>query len=757
MPAPEEEMVPGGEEAAQPPAEPVEEPEAPPAEPELAEEGAMPEPVEEPAAPEPVEEAAGQEPAEPREAEEGAEQEPGKVAGEQQPPPEWDALLRKLRQEYAVGEQQKEAQSEEHYKMAERYYRSTDFDRAALECEKALKLNPNHAAASALKHEIDFLRNRGAATPESEYYRDIMNTAIARHQQLLVEVDKKISKGQRHYNLGEYEDAEREFRMVLEYAKWMPTGPGIDDRRVLAIEWLERTKQAHQQQMLDEEIAKRVRAEEERQKVETIRIIEERRQLEVMFGQAQLHFEREEYQKCMNMCDRILYIEPNLNSVIEMKMVSMRLRQLKADHDLLKTYVEEWKRNFEELELAVLVPCRDLEFPERSVWDFIRKRKPRGIQESLEDETDPADQAILEKLRAIRITIDMQDAPLADVIEYIREISGLNFVIDSQNVDRDDPITIKVSDIILEGALKLILNPRDYGFYVEGGVVIITSGEAIGMRTKLEMYDVQDLIFSLRDFPGVDISLRDERLHGAFRAEEESEYQPFTGEDLVDLIERVIDPEGWGEGDKSIMFQNGLLIVTTTADVHRKIQKFLSDLRLSTGIIVNIEARFLACEDRWLEQVGMDFRDLDIARDGGILDLDDINPTAIFTNLPIFTPEDPAATFYPGGNPNPPGLRNPVSAFGQLTLRERFLPGTAAAGSETSAGITWAGGDDVTRLLGTRVQHIMNNDFLVNRYWDLVFFPLGGATIQYTLLDDVSLEAILKLVSRSERNQILTA
>ena len=47
-----------------------------------------------------------------------------------------------------------------------------------------------------------------------------------------------------------------------------------------------------------------------------------------------------------------------------------------------------------------------------------------------EDQLRPEDQEIVEKLKSIRITIDMQNAGLNAVVDYIREISGLNFVID---------------------------------------------------------------------------------------------------------------------------------------------------------------------------------------------------------------------------------------------------------------------------------------------------------------------------------------
>ena len=59
--------------------------------------------------------------------------------------------------------------------------------------------------------------------------------------------------------------------------------------------------------------------------------------------------------------------------------------------------------------------------------------------------------------------------------------------------------------------------------------------------------------------------------------------------------------------------------------------------------------------------------------------------------------------------------------------------------------------------MGARVQQIMSGDFLIQQFYTNVLGPLGGATMQYTLLDDISLETIIRLVSRNEKNTLLTA
>ena len=640
---------------------------------------------------------------------------------------EWEELLRQLKQTYAVTEQQKSTQADEHYRLAERYYQAGDFEKAELECEKALKLNPSHPGANALFLEVQFLLGRGKATPVSQEMAKYREQALVRHQQVLLEVDQAHARGVRAYNRGDYDAAEREFRTILEYAKWMPTGVELETRRKQALDMLERTKEARRQKSLDEERQRLRLIEEEKERENVRRLIDQKRELELLFGQAQMHFEREEYPRCVEICERILHINPNLSSVAEMRNVAQRLQFMKSDRDNLKGYVEEWKRTFELIERYGCVQGDLLDLAPRDVWEEILKRKPKGIAE-LEEEIQPEDQAIADKLRAIKITIDMQNAPLTAVVEYIREISGLNMVIDTKAIEKPEEqmISIKVADIVLDGALKLILGPKNWAHAVQDGTVIITSAEALKKRVKLELYDVQDLTYGIQDFPGVDISLSQETI-GTQVAFEEGKKAVFTGDDLANLIKNTIHKEHWEDAEgKSCQFQNGLLIVRNSVDVHKAVRKFLSDLRATTGMLVSCETRFLMVEDDFLHQVGMDLRDLTNiaglpARVTGITNLVDINPASV-TNTPFFVDPDGA---------------------GPLTA--------------TSAGISGVWGDHVARNMGARVQHVMINDFLVNRFYQQVLRPLGGATLQYTLLDDVSLEMILRLVSRSERNHVLTA
>src|ERR1043165_2918713 len=116
------------------------------------------------------------------------------------------------------------------------------------------------------------------------------------------------------------------------------------------------------------------------------------------------------------------------------------------------------------------------------------------------------------------------------------------------------PISFKVQDIVLDGALRLMLQPRNKAYLVRDGVVLITTADALKKRVKLELYDVQDLTYGMADFPGVDISLAQDAIGTAVAAGEEAKQQ-FTGEDLANLIKNTIPKDQREEADgQSIQF-----------------------------------------------------------------------------------------------------------------------------------------------------------------------------------------------------------
>jgi hypothetical protein len=167
-----------------------------------------------------------------------------------------------------------------------------------------------------------------------------------------------------------------------------------DPNHPLAAEVKEETRKArHRQTIIGEpSIEKWARGESASGNAEVRRKVDQRRELELLFAQARNHFEREEYSKVVESCDRMLSIDPRLSVVDEMKMVSQRFNHAKSDPELTRPYIEQWQRKFDEVEALGVVQNDSLSPAARDLWlKMIKKRKPKGIL-GADDANEPVEE-----------------------------------------------------------------------------------------------------------------------------------------------------------------------------------------------------------------------------------------------------------------------------------------------------------------------------------------------------------------------------
>jgi hypothetical protein len=82
----------------------------------------------------------------------------------------------------------------------------------------------------------------------------------------------------------------------------------------------------------------------------------------------------------------------------------------------------------------------------------------------------PGDVEASDKLRVIRITIDMQSSPLTAIAGYLTEISGLKFIVDAAIPEGQR--SLKVQDLVLPRVLELLTLPYGSDVKIEGGTVV---------------------------------------------------------------------------------------------------------------------------------------------------------------------------------------------------------------------------------------------------------------------------------------------
>ena len=195
---------------------------------------------------------------------------------------------------------------------------------------------------------------------------------------------------------------------------------------------------------------------------------------------------------------------------------------------------------------------------------------------------DPVREQIVGKLTGLRVSLEFNETPLEEAIEFIQQFSNLNILIDSTVTERypkgSVKITMKVKDLPLASALKLLLETRGLTLLYRDQVLLVVTEERANKSVFMRVYDVRDLLMKINEFPGPEISLEPLKVGVVPTV---SEPPPGLTEDfVVSAVRANCGKETWDANPKvSIELHNGLLIVTQSQEVHKQIKGLLQKLR----------------------------------------------------------------------------------------------------------------------------------------------------------------------------------
>lgn len=206
-----------------------------------------------------------------------------------------------------------------------------------------------------------------------------------------------------------------------------------------------------------------------------------------------------------------------------------------------------------------------------------------GAAAAQDNPANPA-RKVRDQLASMRISLDFTDARLSDVISYFREFSGLNFHLDSDAVAKEgDKVTLKLRDVTLKSALKLLLIPRDLVCTHRAGVLRIAPKSKLADSAVTRVYDARELLFPLRDFAGPRMELvppGSNALVGVIFDPEEEPVRTINEEFVCDIVRDCTGHRTWDENPAASISQiNGLLVITHSRAVHEEIERVLERLK----------------------------------------------------------------------------------------------------------------------------------------------------------------------------------
>ena len=259
------------------------------------------------------------------------------------------------------------------------------------------------------------------------------------------------------------------------------------------------------------------------------------------------------------------------------------------------------------------------------------------------------------------VSVDFHAAPLREVIDDLRSWQNINIYVDraaleADEVSLDRPISVKVENVSLKSALKLVLKEAHLTYVVKDEVLQVTTERAARGKMQCIVYAVADLLEDNLHYPGAPV--------GTGKTSPE--------EALMKLIRSTICPQEWCEmGGPDTMDFHPLtrsLVVNATADVQEQIVDLLNALhhridpgeeeeRQSVGPCEGCKALLNACHEamdagRQREAAALAAKAYALDPDQAAADPlvykmhlvgDDAEPAPITPCLPPVDPETPAA------------------------------------------------------------------------------------------------------------------
>ena len=502
--------------------------------------------------------------------------------------------------------------------------------------ERVLVLDEDNAEAKEL-YEFASRRAGGGAASETGAMSELRREMMIARQVAQLEIDTRMKRSRER--LAEPDTAD-DFDKAAELANSAMAvlennesvfPPAVYRNEMLKIEqylrYIRKSRTEWEERKKEEQRIEAAEEEAERQRRERI---ERERKVDTLMNRARTLRDEHHYEQALEVTEELLALAPDNEwalehrGVLEEFVIMADMKDAEAEIYRQGSYLlaeTEWKK----------VPWHELLHFPRS-WDEIRKRaETYGARATAEPEEDRVVRQKLER----RIQLDVDAVGLQDVINFLRNVSGVNFWVnwtaldEHQLITKSTPVTAHLEDVTVRKALEVVLSDaggdRPLEYVIEEGVVTISTQDDLAQKHTTRVYDIQHLLFTVPNFMGPRTNLSDTDTSDTggddddnvgftttFDDTEDTAQESMTKaemiQDLIDTITQTVKPGTWeANPDLGIRTMHGQLIVTHTADAHQDLAKLLNQLGESRSIQINIEARFITVSTGFLNAIGVDF------------------------------------------------------------------------------------------------------------------------------------------------------
>jgi len=504
-------------------------------------------------------------------------------------------------------------------KRADAKRRAGDLEAAADLYRRALDAYPKHTEAQQKLDEVLFLLGQRRPTVK-QLIRSMEEEEAVSLQERLNRVDRLVAEAMSAMADLRLEEAQFRLQQAQAQLALIPPSREVLDRR----ERIE-ARLADVRNLL----AKRRQQTKEEQQRQIQKIIEQDRafrkkiqqeEVKTLLERAMEAYRKQDFKQCIQICEAVLSRESrNLQALGLLR----RAREQEGRVSARKLKEEDRYnriRTLDDVEEAATPQVEPFKFPESSYWEDVVQKRPTEITVSAAEET-PEIREIKRRLNTVRINLDFDDRPLSEVIDFIKRLVQINIKIDSDVDPEETKVTLRLNDALLKDALELIMENTGLAYTFRNNLLVITVKEKAIGTPVFKIYNVTDILSRVRNFPGPTLDIRtpdEEEMEaggggpggGTFTFGEEEEETQIQPDDLVQLIKDSTGGDDVWQDPFSIDVHQNQLLVEASPELHAKVRRVLQELRRDSDLFVVVRARFVDISDDFLEDIGIDYRNL---------------------------------------------------------------------------------------------------------------------------------------------------
>lgn len=529
-----------------------------------------------------------------------------------------DDSVKKIADDISLEVQERRKTAQWLVSQADRFFAEADYSAAERAYRRALNSDPSlQEAKKNLARCLMFLGRRdGEILTVLQQFGEEVKVL---EQQRLSEATRFLAEGKTALEENRIEEALDLLQRARERLIWFEYGVDVSEMQEEAQSLYDRARNL---KISSEETNRRDREEFAIREAQRLTSEAEKRRIEriaTLMDRIEDAMVREDFREASQLCKTILQIDPQNGAA---RRLQERAQEYMASHryvNYLSRNKEQETRVWEDLERSA-IPYEDpFRFPDsRDFWQGEVQQRLSGLSSNNLEES-PEIRKIRRTLASGSTSFDFPDANLAEVVDFLRSVSDLNIQIDNEIEGADVPVNLSLEGVKLGEALDLIMKSTGKAYTFRENILFITEPENAFGNLIFEIYNVTDILNKIRDFPGPSIRVTSNDGgeegggsnpfdFGGFDEEEDAELTP---DDLVELIqESTGGTDIWDESGSTISGHKGQILVTATRELHLSILDFLENLRANSDVFVVVEARFIDMVEDFLEDIGVDSRNL---------------------------------------------------------------------------------------------------------------------------------------------------